>query len=179
MRRSAPATEGVQLGLIITPMLDMAFQLLAFFIMTYHPSALEAHIAGDLTPPPANSGPVNPLAIPDPNPGVDPLGEVVVISVAAVKRGQEEGDRHEGEPSRLSIQPPEQATPTLIADASVSWDEALRKLDAALRDLKKREARLNIAADGNLRHRYVNDVFDACKRAGHQRISFVSPRKDR
>src|SRR5438477_9504059 len=28
----------------ITPMLDMAFQLLMFFILTYHPSALEGHM---------------------------------------------------------------------------------------------------------------------------------------
>src|SRR5207302_10768977 len=42
---------GVNLGLIITPMLDMSFQILSFFIMTYHPSALEGHIAGSLAPP--------------------------------------------------------------------------------------------------------------------------------
>ena len=35
----------------ITPMLDMAFQLLTFFIMTYRPSALEGHM--DLTLPAA------------------------------------------------------------------------------------------------------------------------------
>ena len=43
--------QGVQLSLIITPMLDMSFQILAFFIMTYHPSALEGHIPGRLAPP--------------------------------------------------------------------------------------------------------------------------------
>ena len=39
---------GPNLNPIITPMLDMAFQLMAFFIMTYHPSALEGHIDGKL-----------------------------------------------------------------------------------------------------------------------------------
>ena len=43
--------QGINLSLIITPMLDMSFQLLAFFIMTYHPSALEGHIPGSLVPP--------------------------------------------------------------------------------------------------------------------------------
>src|SRR5260370_35183942 len=42
---------GVNLGLIITPMLDMSFQILSFFIMTYNPSALEGHIPGSLAPP--------------------------------------------------------------------------------------------------------------------------------
>ena len=32
---------GVNLGLIITPMLDMAFQLMAFFIMTFQPLSEE------------------------------------------------------------------------------------------------------------------------------------------
>ena len=50
-RRKIPTAPGVQLGLIITPMLDMSFQILAFFIMTYHPSALEGHIPGSLVPP--------------------------------------------------------------------------------------------------------------------------------
>ena len=43
--------EGVNLGIIITPMLDMAFQVLAFFIMTYHPSALEGHFDINMLPP--------------------------------------------------------------------------------------------------------------------------------
>src|ERR1043166_8025317 len=45
------STPGVNLSLIVTPMLDMSFQILAFFIMTYHPSALEGHIPGSLVPP--------------------------------------------------------------------------------------------------------------------------------
>src|SRR5262245_55976659 len=51
-RPSVPsAMTGVQMGLIITPMLDMSFQILSFFVMTYHPSALEGHIDGNLLPP--------------------------------------------------------------------------------------------------------------------------------
>src|SRR5947209_12798125 len=50
-RHAHPPGGGVNLGLIITPMLDMSFQILAFFIMTYHPAAMEGHISGNLTPP--------------------------------------------------------------------------------------------------------------------------------
>src|SRR5262245_38807167 len=42
-KRSHEEGGGVNLGIIVTPMLDMAFQLLAFFVMTYHPSATEGH----------------------------------------------------------------------------------------------------------------------------------------
>jgi biopolymer transport protein ExbD len=53
-RTKQTGAQGVNLGLIITPMLDMSFQILAFFIMTYHPSALEGHLPGSLTPPDKN-----------------------------------------------------------------------------------------------------------------------------
>jgi len=42
---------GVNLSLIITPMLDMAFQLMAFFIMTFQPLSEEKNITGRLLPP--------------------------------------------------------------------------------------------------------------------------------
>jgi biopolymer transport protein ExbD len=41
---------GTDLSVIVTPMLDMAFQLLAFFIMTYHPPAREAIVDDTLLP---------------------------------------------------------------------------------------------------------------------------------
>src|SRR2546423_15371968 len=66
-KKHASGAGGVNLSLIITPMLDMAFQILAFFIMTYHPSALEGHIPGSLVPPDnfAKKGPKDP-SIPNP-----------------------------------------------------------------------------------------------------------------
>lgn len=49
-RASSSITEGgVNLGLIVTPMLDMSFQLLAFFIMVYSPNTGEEFIGADLT----------------------------------------------------------------------------------------------------------------------------------
>ena len=41
-----PSGEGVNLSLIITPMLEMSFELRAFFILTSAPSALEGQLAG-------------------------------------------------------------------------------------------------------------------------------------
>src|SRR4051794_9418616 len=50
-RRKADPGLGVNLSLIITPMLDMAFQLMAFFIMTFQPLSEERNIVGRLLPP--------------------------------------------------------------------------------------------------------------------------------
>src|SRR5438270_8369974 len=106
-RSHAEEGEGVALSLVITPMVDMAFQLLAFFIMTYHPSALEAHIDGKLLPPAkvAHAGPamgakddkkkdeIPADTEPDPK-------ETARVIVRAVAPGQTEGKKGEGEPSR-------------------------------------------------------------------------------
>src|SRR5258708_2533159 len=49
-RRKAPDLSlGVNLSLIITPMLDMAFQLMAFFIMTFQPLSEEKSIVGSFS----------------------------------------------------------------------------------------------------------------------------------
>src|SRR5262245_63763934 len=101
-RKIAPPT-GVQLGLIITPMLDMSFQILAFFIMTYHPSALEGHIPGNLTPPEDFlkkskdnvAMPVEPPSLPEEK--LDPmLDEAITVQIKAVVKGQFQ-TRTEGE----------------------------------------------------------------------------------
>src|SRR4051794_40314641 len=44
MSRRRKGEAAPEIVLPITPMLDMAFQLLTFFIFTYHPSALEGHM---------------------------------------------------------------------------------------------------------------------------------------
>src|SRR3954463_3258585 len=77
-RRHVPeGAVGVQLSLIITPMLDMSFQILAFFIMTYHPSALEGHIAGSLAAPQdagiQNRHPLDDVAVLQDNLAVDAM----------------------------------------------------------------------------------------------------------
>ena len=50
MRHKTKPDEPTEVDLprIITPMLDMSFQLLAFFIIMFHPSALEGQMALNL-----------------------------------------------------------------------------------------------------------------------------------
>jgi biopolymer transport protein ExbD len=56
-------TDHVEPDLPITPMLDMSFQLLSFFIMTFRPAPTEVQIAMAL--PPAEGSDPNSSVVPD------------------------------------------------------------------------------------------------------------------
>ncbi|MCI0642058.1 MAG: biopolymer transporter ExbD [Gemmataceae bacterium] len=177
---------GVQMGLIITPMLDMAFQLMAFFIMTYHPSALEGHIDGNLLPPTliATKGPKAADTPPD-LPAIDAppeLQDVLMVIVKSVAKGQTEGTRVDGEPSRVMLKRPEAPSAVTVSDTDTTLDEGLKKLTSELKKILKEpgatKANIKIEADGNLKHMYLMRVYDACKIAGYQNISFVAPPKN-
>ncbi|HYT93572.1 MAG TPA: hypothetical protein VEL76_32940 [Gemmataceae bacterium] len=49
-KKTDTSGEGVQLSLVITPFLDVAFQLMAFFVMVYNPAPTETHFDGKLLP---------------------------------------------------------------------------------------------------------------------------------
>ncbi len=176
-------SDGVNLSLIITPFLDMAFQILAFFIMTYHPSALEAHVPGLLAPPGSlkQSSTMNDVA-PDPHAvSVDPdeLVEAIHVHVPAVIAGRIEGDRKVGEPSQILMKQQQDAKFEVVADSSVQWDEGLRRLEKKLREARigsvGGKVAVKVEADGEVRQRFVMQVYDACKRAGIDKVHFVPP----
>jgi biopolymer transport protein ExbD len=189
-RKPPEGSAGVQLGLIITPMLDMSFQILAFFIMTYHPSALEGHIPGSLVPPDnfakksKDNNPLpaeqQPLSIPE-DELLPELQEAITIKVKAIT-GKEPGvgSRVEGMPSQIFIKTGLEADYRApIADVDVEWEKALDNLTKELKGMLKKgttnKAHLKIAADGELRQQYVMGVYDTCKKAGFDKIHFVPP----
>jgi biopolymer transport protein ExbD len=83
-RNRRRSQESVELNL--AAMLDMAFQLLTFFILTFRPAPIEGQI--DLQMPPARTTAVDP---PPPTPGthIDPLFDLrtLVIEVLATDDG--------------------------------------------------------------------------------------------
>ena len=172
---------GVNLSYIITPFLDMSFQLLAFFIMTYHPSALEGHIDGKLLPPSETATksklPVQSELPPDSDPE---LAETFLVIIKSVAKGQTEGNRHDGEPSRILLKQPQDTTPVTITDSTDgTLDDGLKKLETELKRLLKApgavKSNIKIEGDGDLKHMYVMRVYDVCKLSGYQNISFVAP----
>ena len=76
-KRKRPGTDHIDPDLPITPMLDMSFQLLAFFIMTFKPAPTEGQIA--LTLPKDEGGP-SALSIPAPTDVNKPKHYIVRVS---------------------------------------------------------------------------------------------------
>ncbi|MGO8690709.1 MAG: ExbD/TolR family protein [Thermoguttaceae bacterium] len=114
MSHKRPPSE-VELN--IASMLDMAFQLLTFFILTFHPPPVEGQIGLRLPPPqPAmGQGTANPGAVDQK--GVEPVTvKTLAITVHAVKGGQ---------------------TPGTIEDMWVNTTECktFRELNKALREI--------------------------------------------
>ena len=85
-KRKRPKTEEVTLNL--AAMLDMAFQLLAFFILTFKPNPVEGQINLNLPPPvPIAEQKVDQEAEPDAGPGVA-AAKTLTITIASAGNGQ-------------------------------------------------------------------------------------------
>jgi biopolymer transport protein ExbD len=193
-KKKPEGSQGVQLGLIITPMLDMSFQILAFFIMTYNPSALEGHIPGSLVPPEnyaKKSKDANPMPdVETPSISEDELDpalqEAITVKAKVILKGQEIGSRTEGMLGQIFVKTVLDTEATLVADTDVTIDVAVKKLEEKLvsmapkgggKDAKSEKSKmhLKIAAEGELRQQYVLMLYDAAKKAGYLNISFVPP----
>jgi biopolymer transport protein ExbD len=136
IRKIIAGAIGVQLSLIITPMLDMSFQILSFFIMVYHPSALEGHIPGNLAPPEkmATTGKEN-IVDPDVQSLTDDelmpeLNEAVTVYIKAKVADQEPTWRLEGMATHYFIKTNLDINPELAVDLS---DASLPQLERAAR----------------------------------------------
>lgn len=85
-KRKRPKTEDVTLNL--AAMLDMAFQLLAFFILTFKPNPVEGQINLNL-PPPVPIVDQNQQSPEDVEPGVGPAAaKTLTITIVSAGNGQ-------------------------------------------------------------------------------------------
>jgi biopolymer transport protein ExbD len=170
----SPESSGVNLGLIITPMLDMSFQILAFFIMTYHPSALEGHLAGSLAA--ADNG-VNRRFDAEVQPHIarvlDEAMDILTVTITAGETGL---------PDKVLLKTAAEAVPIQVADGTMSWNQAKREVSRALQRRRADDpasTAVKLAPDARLRQSHVMEVYDVCKDVGYDRIHFVPPPIDR
>ena len=173
-RRTDEAVE-VDLNRVITPMLDMAFQLFAFFIVIYHPSQLEGQMLLNL-PDAAQAKAAKPEeARPDPSmPGELELpAEITVL----VKTKRPDGSQ-DGGITQVSVQE-RLGTKDVIKQDPGSQDvsnlDALRKYLQSVRGGLSNQNDVKIEAESGLRYEYVMQVMDTCRRAGFKNVGFAPP----
>ena len=153
-RRHRQSTDEVEPDLPITPMLDMSFQLLAFFIMTFKPAPTEGQIAMTL-PKEEGGGPV----MPSPS---DDKPVRYVVRVVATENGKIGS-------MTLSEAETAKASTDLKADPKIYFDELKKLADQQ----KGKPSKLTLELDGKLLQEYVVLLLDLGVRAGFSDIAPV------
>jgi biopolymer transport protein ExbD len=150
-------TDFVEPDLPITPMLDMSFQLMAFFIFTFRPTPTEGQIAMSL---PKQEGGAD--AIPSPT---DEKPEVFVVHVEAASNGTI---------ARMSISQKD-AVDTRSVDLGADVKTFQKELTARYATLKgdKTKAKLTLEIDDKLIQEYVVQLLDHGIRSGFANIAPV------
>jgi biopolymer transport protein ExbD len=153
-RRRHQGTESVEPDLPITPMLDMSFQLLAFFILTFKPAPTEGQIA--MTLPKEEGG-----AMQMPN----PFDEKPVRYIITVEASDE------GQIKRMTLKEADSANEPkdLGSDPTAYRDELKRLYDQN----KAKPAKLTLEIDPKLFQAYVVQLLDSGVRAGFTDIAPV------
>lgn len=153
--------SAVSVVLPITPMLDMSFQLLSFFIITFRsPSAAEGQM--DMFLPAAgvakakSAEQVNPLDVSDKE-----LEQQADVTVKI--------DSESGVIDKLTIV--EKEGQKVIADNNIKdLKDELKKLHATLG-----QANIKIESERRLKYVFLVQVMDACLQAGFKSVGFAPP----
>jgi biopolymer transport protein ExbD len=161
--RAKPPNES-KVSLPITPMLDMTFQLLFFFIINFEPAAREGQIEMALPSEAVVQAKDNkPTKGPDPN--------LDFPSDLTVKVRTQLDGIHDGEISALSVHSTSTAREKPI-DGGLAGLK--RELEETRKDLSQKD-NIKVQGDGKLKVRELMKVMDACRQAGFTKVSMVPP----
>jgi biopolymer transport protein ExbD len=171
MARKHGKEEPTEVTLPITPMLDMSFQLLFFFISTFKlPTGMEGSM--DLNLPSEATAKADKLENVDPKAtsseaAVDLQAEITLNVQTQVQGADADGISNltvEQTAGKTSIPPP----------YSKDLKELSDKLAESLKPGDVKQS-IKIQGDAGLKWRGVVKVMDACRRAGFDNISFAQP----
>ncbi len=158
--------SGPEPNLPVTPMLDMAFQLLAFFVMTYHPSDLEGQMELSL-PSEAISKAQDKEDIKSDAPADKNQDLKLSANLTVIVRTQRDNVNN-GLISGISLQDDSGTAPVDTLD---KLRDELKKRSATVENKEN----IKIQADSKLKWEEVINVMDVCQQAGFKNISFVPP----
>ena len=159
MSRHKEPPEYVEPDLPITPMLDMSFQLMAFFVFTFRPSPTEGQIAMSL---PKQEG--GDSAIPSPT---DEKPEAFVVRVEAAANGTI---------SKISLTKKDDVDTRAVdlgADVKAYQKELKARYDAIPAGESKSKAKVTLEIQDNLLQEYVVQLLDNGIRSGFSNVAPV------
>ncbi len=169
MHRRLRKRKSANVDLNLAAMLDMAFQLLTFFILTFRPAPIEGELSLHLPPPIAVTDPKNQVESPDGSGASDTEDvEKLDLTVNSDDRGEvsviKNGLRPlvKGRLSKPSLDSLDQQLKTMFAAQVVPLD------------------RVQLAVDERLRYEELMKIVDVCTRQKLQngktlqRISFIA-----
>ncbi len=167
-RKRGPKPEEVALGRVVTPMLDMTFQLLFFFVMQFKPPISEGQI--DFNMP--SDGPSNSQTVEnqlDEKPDEYKLTIIAPTGIPAVIQW------------RSGLAEPE----TFALDENQSVGSMIRALEDKLKTITKpaegkgKPPVINIESDKRLKYAVLILIMDACKKNGFNNVGVMPLGKDK
>ncbi|MFM7149559.1 MAG: ExbD/TolR family protein [Gemmataceae bacterium] len=161
------ASADSRVTLPITPMLDMTFQLLFFFIINFHPADLEGQLDMALPSEEIKAAQQKKDIKKDVQPEKDPSLDFPSDLTVRIRSQQDEANQ--GGISALFVRNLE------------GKEEAVNGLDGLRRYLEEKRAGLTnkeavkVLGDSKLRIKNVLKVMDICRKAGFKDVSFLPP----
>lgn len=160
-----------EVGLPITAMLDMTFQILAFFVITFKPPVgIEGQMALSLPKEEkkaSHTKDFDPLDQPDKDKPIDEEAPTVFVraqggenpTISAITIRKVSGD--------VAVEPRSEKQDALFAE--------LTRLLKEERSKQPKLTNIKLQGDGRLRWSDVIEVMDVCKNAGFPDVSFLPP----
>jgi biopolymer transport protein ExbD len=165
-RRHKRPEEQLAPVLPITPMLDMAFQIFAFFVVTYNPSGLEGQMELNL---PA-LGEVKAEKQEDVDPKSSDVDVALPAEVTVVAKTVHDGVNDGIVFSGFNVELPAGPTQLNTQDPR-ALTEHLKKIQSTLQNKED----IKLQCDRKLKWNRVIEVMDACRKAGFKNIGFGPP----
>ena len=151
----------------VTPMLDMAFQLLSFFLLTFHPDA-QFEVEMDLALPQRESGKAADPTMVDPTVASNTELEQDMTEIPTVTAVAAGDPANRGAISSLSIEHLGNANPVSSLDDLIVTLKTKYNAD----DFK---GNIKVRGDPRLKWSAMMEVVDACHAAGFKRVGFAAP----
>lgn len=169
MSRKRKVESPTEVELPVTPMLDMTFQLLAFFILTFKTAAVEE---GQMEFSLPASGEARAKVEQDVNPDKVSDTELSLPSQVTVVLKADHSGVNEGAINAIIVQTGQGETS--IPDAKLENLAKYLKSKRDSQDLTNKDD-IQIQAESKLKYAYVIQAMDTCIKAGFQRVGFAPP----